>query len=83
MMCHMSRISVKRSRRSPVLPTGVIVTAPSTFSKFTDVRIQNKFIPFRIRPEGARQSDAEANILSRIKAKVNGYGSLNGDVLGR
>jgi len=75
-------LKIRRSRRSPY-PTFAIQKPPGTTKKFKDIEIVDRFVPFRLRPEGARQSTVEANILSKIKAKVNGFASANGDILGR
>lgn len=50
---------------------------------FSRVEVASNFVPRRIRPEGARQSTAEANVLSKIQQIENCLGSQNGDILGR
>jgi len=76
-------VMIRRKPRSPYPPSNGIMKPPPAPKTFKEVEIVNRFVPFRIKPEGARQSTVEANILSKIKAKVNGFASLNGDILGR
>jgi len=76
-------IKIKKKKRCPYPPTGAYIKPIGADFTFESVRIKNNFKPSRLRPKGARQSTAEANILSKIKAIQNGFASTNGDIIGR
>lgn len=77
------QIIVKSSNRWVYPPTGEYVGPPGTTLQFDDLRIQNNFKPYPLRPPGVRQPQSEAPILGRIRAKIEGRGSIEGDILNR
>lgn len=60
-------IYVKRSRRCTYPPVGVPIAPPGTTNTFEEIEITVEPIE-RLRPEGARQSESEANVMGRIRA---------------
>lgn len=76
-------IKVARKNRCPYPPIGKSISPPGNNKAFEDVAIQDNFINMRLRPVGSRQSESEANVLSKIKAIVDGRAMGSGDILGR
>lgn len=50
--------------------------------KFSDIAIPDVEIPTSLKQPGVRQPLAEGAILGRIKAKLQGLGSLQGQIVG-
>lgn len=67
-------IKARRTNKNPYPPTGQYVYPPPVANKFKALVIE-PFKPFRLRPDGSKQSQAEANILMRIAAVVQKRGT--------
>jgi hypothetical protein len=77
-------IIAKKNDRYVYPPIGMYIGTPKPAKSFEQHEIQNNFSSgIRLRPKGARQSQAEARILSNMKMIANGFGPVNGDVLNR
>ena len=76
------QIKARRVKRCAWPPIGGYSTPPPPFKDFEAIRIK-PFKPFRLRPEGVRQSQTEANILGRIAAIQQNRAMSGGDILSR
>ncbi len=77
-------IIARRKNRYMYPPIGRYISTPKPAQSFEQNEIQNSFPDgIRLRPEGVRQSQSEARILSNMKMIANGFGPINGDILNR
>ena len=75
-------LKVKKSKRCAFPPIGRHISPPGPCDKL-DLIIPSNFISPQLRPDGARQPTAEANVLSRMKAVALGLTWLDLDPIGR
>lgn len=72
-----------RIRRCFLPPIARHIKPPGAIGKFKDIEIPKiTFLP-QLRPDGVRQPEAEANILSRMVAVAQGRAPITLDPIGR
>ena len=79
------KIIARRNGRCAYPPIAKYIGTPPAAKSFEQHEIKDKnFVPgMRLRPEGVRDSYAEARILGNIRAIDQGRAPVNGDVLNR
>jgi len=77
------QIIARKIKRCAYPPIGVPIPPQPPLKDFEAVRIKKAELPERLRPEGARQSTAEANVLMKIIAIQQNRAMAGGDIISR